>query len=386
MHRVCSTGFVTAAVGALFMAAPASAQLELSGQVGFRSEYIANENFAENDVTRDDDHRLRWRSRVRIAGSYPLSDKVRVGLRLSTGSTAYPSSGWSSLSDEFRRDQISFDRAFVDYRASDDVLLKFGFDGNQLFRPTELVWDSDVSPGGFTQMWGNDDLQLVTGQYMLREVRSSKSVRQENSFLLANGLSYRWGDEASYRLGAFSYIHTSLNVLATAIDEGKLDGDYKTNRFVPDDAGAFFSDYEIVGASFTYRRDDWSFAGEASVNLGAERDASLGPGYAEKENLAWTALVTYGSLGDPGSWNVTTGYFHIEADAVVAAFNSDDVQQTNVNTVPIWIRIQLPGGARLVWDTYFQSKVNVDLASNGGLIHPENATKVRTRLTIQANF
>ncbi len=71
---------------------------------------------------------------------------------------------------------------------------------------------------------------------------------------------------------------------------------------------------------------------------------------------------------------------------VVAAFNSDDIQQTNVNTVPIWVRLRLPGGADLIWDTYIQSKVDVNLASNGGIVHDENATKVRTRSTVQARF
>lgn len=378
---------LTLVLGIGVFAVPSSAQLQISGQVGFRSEYMANENFAENDATRDDDHRLRWRSRVRINGAYTLSDQVNLGFRLSTGSPRYPSSAWSTLSDDFRRDQIAFDRAYLDYAVSEKVSLRFGFNGNALFRPTELVWDGDVSPGGLTQVWRTGGgLELVTGQYMLREARSSRSVRDERSFLLANGLSYGWGDDASYRLGVFDYAYTRPNTIATAIDEGELDGDYKTNRFMPDDGGAYFSDYHIIGGSFTYSRGSWSLATEAAVNVGAEEDASLGTGYAQKENLAWTALVTYGSLGEPGSWNITSGYARIEADAVIAAYNSDDLQQTNVSTIPVWVRVQLPGGARLVWDTYVQSKLNNALASNGGFIHAENATKVRTRLTVQANF
>ncbi|MEN8374065.1 MAG: putative porin [Gemmatimonadota bacterium] len=364
----------------------ARAQLRLSGQVGFRAEYMGNENFAENDATRDDDHRMRWRARVRLAGNYAVSERVGLGFRLSTGSTTYPSSGWSTLGDDFRRDQISLDRAYLDYEASELLSLHFGFNGNALFRPTELVWDGDVSPGGFTQVWTSGGVELVTGQYMLRELRSLRPTREESSYFLANGLSYRWGEGASYRLGAFSYIYTNPNSLATAIEGGQLDSDFKTNRFAPDDPEAFFSDYDIYGGSFSYSRGDWAFASEVSVNLGAEDDATLGEQYADKEHLAFVSLITYGSLGDPGSWNITAGYAHIEADGLVAAFNSDDLQQTNVNTVPIWVRAQLPGDARLVWDTYVQSKADEALASNGGIFHDENATKIRTRLTIQANF
>lgn len=370
-------------------AIPAGAQepLRLSGQVGFRTEYMANENFAVNDATRKDDHRVRLRARVRFGASYAPSDRVSLGFRISTGSSTYPSSGWSSLSDDFRRDQISFDRVYMRYQMTKGISLRFGYDANALFSPTELVWDGDVSPGGLTQVWSSSDgLELVTGQYMLREVRSSKPVRSAQSFLLANGLSYRWNGGADYRVGIFNYSYTEPHTIATAIEKGELDGDYKTNRFRSGDAGAYFSDYHIVGAGFTLGGGDWNLATEAAMNLGANADASLGEAYAEKENLAFTALVTFGSLGEPGSWNVTTGYARIEADAVMAPYNSDDLQQTNVSTVPVWIRVQLPGGARLVWDTYFQSKLNEALASNGGFIHSENAGKVRTRLTIQANF
>lgn len=384
--RTTIRSVVSSLVAVVVLAAPAKAQLVVGGQVGFRSEYMANENFAENDATRDDDHRLRWRARVRIQGQYAVSERFNLGFRLSTGSSAYPSSGWSSLSDDFRRDDIMLDRAYIGLAATEELSLTFGFTGNALFRPTELVWDSDVSPGGFTEVWRRGGLELVAGQYMLREVRSGRSPRAENSFLFAEGISYRWGDAARYRLGVFSYVFTSPNVIATAVNQGSLDGDYRTNRTVPGDPGAYFSDYEIVGASFTYQRGVWGFASEVSLNLAADKDAALGAAYSDEEGLGWTALVTYGTLTDAWSWNVTSGFFHIEADATIAAYNSDDVQQTNVRTVPLWVRVQLPGGARLVWDTYVQSKIDVALPSNGGIVHPENARKVRTRLTLQLNF
>ena len=80
------------------------------------------------------------------------------------------------------------------------------------------------------------------------------------------------------------------------------------------------------------------------------------------------------------------GFFHIEADATIAAFNSDDLQQTNVNSIPIWLRIRLPGQTNLVWDTYFQKRINTALFLAGGALHDENALKVRTRLTLSLGF
>lgn len=358
----------------------------LTGQIGFRVEYIANENFAENVETFDDDHRMRFRARVRVAGEYSAPDLVALGFRLSTGSDDYPSSGWSTLSDVFRRDPISLDRAYINLMPRDNLQLRFGFNGNPLFRPTELVWDDDVSPGGLAQVLRLGKVELVAGQFMLREVRDLRSSREENSFLFAHGLSYTEGGPLNLKVGAFNYVYANPNAIATALDRSELNSDFETNRFQPGDAGAFFSDYNILGASVSLARDRLGLVAELALNLGAESDGDLGPASESKENFGAGGLITYGQLNRPWDWTLSAGFFHIEADAVIAAYNSDDLQQTNVNCVPLFFRLRLPGRTDLVWDTYLQQKIDENLASIGGVVHDENALKVRSRVTLQANF
>lgn len=364
----------------------AERRLVLSGQVGFRIEFMSNENFAEDDATRDDDARLRFRSRLRVAGRYDVSDQVTLGFRVSTGSTAYPSSGWSSLNDDFRRDQLALDRVYVILRPRNELQLQFGFNANPLFRPTELVWDGDVSPGGFAEILRLGDVEFVAGQFMLREVRTLRPGNQQNGFLFAHGISYVKDGPVEVRVGAFNYLYSDADVIAQALDEGSLDSDFQTNRFQPGAADFFFSEFNIFGASVSVSSGQVRFVAEGSINAGAKRDAALGVAYADRENFAAGGMLTVGRLQDAWDWQLSAGFFHIEADAVIAAYNSDDLQQTNVNTVPIVARLRLPGGAGLTWDSYIQSKIDNNLASNGGIIHDENATKLRTRLTIQASF
>ena len=40
----------------------------------------------------------------------------------------------------------------------------------------------------------------------------------------------------------------------------------------------------------------------------------------------------------------------------------------------------------LVWDTYFQKRINTALFLAGGALHDENALKVRTRLILSLAF
>lgn len=127
-----------------------------------------------------------------------------MGFRLSTGSPSYPSSGWSSLSDDFRRDAIAFDRAYVNVQPTDGLQLRFGFNANPLFPPTELVWDGDVSPGGVAEVIRSGNLELVAGQFMLREIRTLRSDNRAGGMMWAHGLTYRSTGEPSVQLGAMN--------------------------------------------------------------------------------------------------------------------------------------------------------------------------------------
>ena len=126
--------------------------------------------------------------------------------------------------------------------------------------------------------------------------------------------------------------------------------------------------------------------GEFAANLGANKDVTLGSAYDKKENIAGGFLIRYGLLKKPGDWSVEAGYFYIESDAVIAAFNSDDYQQTNVHSVPVFLRVLLPSDIVIVWDTYFQKRINTAHFLSGGVMHDENALKIRSRITLQLGF
>ena len=57
-------------------------------------------------------------------------------------------------------------------------------------------------------------------------------------------------------------------------------------------------------------------------------------------------------------------------------------QQTNVRSIPVWLRVLLPGDAVVVWDTYFQKRINTAHYLSGGIKHDENALKIRSKITL----
>jgi Putative porin len=385
-------------------ASPAPApekRFRIASDVGLRSEYIHNEGFAANDTTQKDDHRVRWRARLRFGGEYDLGKSVTAGLRLSTGDNSYPSSGWSSFSDSFRRDLIQVDRAYVNWQASRDVQIRVGAEANPLFTPTEMLWDADVQPAGLAEVLkaGKSGLVLTAGQFMLREYRTRSASNDENSWLFANGLAYTPSSLKAVKLtvGLSHYAYNNPDVVARSLQLGELDSDFKSNRFDPrgrvlpgtTTPADYFSRFHILNAGMRLEgaRTPWSLAADAALNTSARADATLGPAFAKKSGFAAGGLLGYRFTNTVKNREVTirAGFFHIEPDAVLAVFNNDDLQQTNVNSVPVDILVRLPGGVRLGWDTYFQKRIDVNIPS-AGVGHRENALKVRSRLTVSAGF
>ncbi len=368
---------------------------KLNGEIGARAEYIANENFAETDAIKEDDTRFRLRVRARLGVEQRLG-VFTGGLRLSTGDNTYPSSGWASLNDDFRRDLVQLDRAYINIDPSESFQLRLGAEQNPLFTPTEMMWDGDVQPAGVAEVvrLGKTGLALTAGQFMLKEIRSSKEENEESSFLFAQGIS--WAPKlggGSLTVGASYYHYTDADAIGRAIAAGELDSDYMTNRFDPPAADGtastgLYSDFRVVQAGLKAELAPvpLSIAGEFAMNLGAEGDASLGAAYEEPANVAAGGMIRYGKNKADWDWMVGAGFFHVEADAVLAVYTSDDLQQTNVNSVPVELALRLPGGPRLVWDTYVQQKVDTDLASNGGGVHDESAPKVRSRMSLLLPF
>lgn len=357
----------------------------LTGEAGVRLEYMHNEQFAQNDSTANDNVRFRERVRLRVGAEFRPSKYFSAGFRLSTGQSTYPASGWSSFSDNFARDPIAVDRVYANLHVS-KFRFQLGSNKNAMFHPTEMIWDVDVQASGFAEVYQADRLEVTLGQYMLGEVRDLNGEEVSASFLLANGLNYAFLEDHSLRLGVFNYYYNKPNSISTAIEIGQLDGDFKTNRLDPRDSSKFFSDYNTLGFSFDYHKGKWRFVGEFATNLAAKENSELGSAFANKENLAAGGTIRYGILEEPGDWSLEVGYFYIEADAVIAAFSSDDYQQTNVSSIPVWLRVLLPGDAVVVWDTYFQRRLSTDHFLSGGIVHDENAMKVRTRITLQIGF
>ena len=357
----------------IFPIEPAEAQvpgLQFNGEVGFRSEMFMNERFYETPL---DDFRLRWRSRAKLGATYQGSQYWKTGLRLTTGPKDAATTSWATFNN-MQRLGVSFDRAYV-YGFLGPGSLRAGIEENPIFHPTTLIWDSDVPTSGLAQELKLRNITFRAGQFMLREFRDTEPENEEGSFLYVGQLDYFWELKYLDVRWAMGYYHyQNPDVLVRSIQDGSLTDEYKSNRF---DGDKYLSNFEIAfcGLKIDLKPSPISLRSEISNNLGASN-----------KSFGFGGLLYYGKLEDRWTWKVGSGFYYIESDAVLAAFNSNDAQQTNIGSVPVSVSLRFPGDVDLTWDTYFQRRLDLDLPGPMGLNHMEDAIRIRTRLSLIAKF
>ena len=93
--------------------------------------------------------RNRGRFRYRISITNQVTDNVKVGLRLASGSSD-PRSTNQTLGDTFSSKPIQIDRAYVEMKFFDALKIYGGKFKNPIFEPGDMLWDTDINPEGAT--------------------------------------------------------------------------------------------------------------------------------------------------------------------------------------------------------------------------------------------
>lgn len=171
-------------------------ELKLSGDVRLRGVYdnqrgqaqavdpaLGGGGVAGNNV--GDQQKMRYRIRLRINADYKMTEDWFAGFGLQT--TQNNDSGNQTLAnspgtsgDYFQNYNIFISKAFLGWNPTNGVTLIGGKQANP-FYTTDLVWDADINPTGFTQrvdlhkMFDLRGLELsaVAGQFVVSDNNES---------------------------------------------------------------------------------------------------------------------------------------------------------------------------------------------------------------------
>ena len=283
----------------------ASAFPPLSGDIRIRYERNFDTGAAPD--------RNRVMLRARLGVRHAISDRITIAARLATGDPDDPNSTDTTLSDFLDDLSVSLDQAYVRLELG-DFDLHAGKVPNT-FTSTELVFDSDVNPQGFSGSWklrSTDHSAIhLRGAYFLVQEQASgpdSALRALQAALSLSGSS-AWRHEFAFAL--YDYELAGLS--------GSDSGDTRTNLLTPS-GERYRSDFNLLDfvASSSFEtashRRPFRAVGNYVRNRGA---ASAG-------DTGYSLDFTFGRASDPGDLRIGSGYAVAETDAVLAAFSQDN--------------------------------------------------------------
>lgn len=171
---------------------------KLSGDLRLRYQY------EERD---EEESRERGRYRLRIGVETEAGDTVKIGFGLATGS-GDPRSTNQTFTDSFEKPEVRIDYAFGQWQPIDWFKLTGGKMHNPLYRPSDLLWDSDITPEGIAAqilpyaVSEEAKLFLNTSFFVIDE-RSSNA--DPYMYVIQPGVDWNIVDTVSLKLAAAHY-------------------------------------------------------------------------------------------------------------------------------------------------------------------------------------
>lgn len=242
-----------------------------------------------------DRHRGRIRYRLGVIAK-PVSG-LEVGAGLASGGSDLRSTN-QSFDTTFSTKGINLDYAYAQYNFNETLMAVAGKfkRSNYLWRTTDLMWDSDINPEGFSVNYTNDnDLGTTfvnTGIWVLEEIEDS----EDDPYLIFGQLGQK-----------FSIGEISATIAGTYYEFREINA--------RDD---FFTDDTITNTDFNF--DSFSLSGELSMKdvlvkgsrigvfadwvKNTDTDTSQNTGYAigfKAENGAWDFKYIYADL-EENAW------------------------------------------------------------------------------------
>ena len=263
--------------------------------------------------------------------------------------------------------ELDIARAVIGYQATDS--LKFGL-GKQVnpFANTELVFDEDVNPVGLTEEYKlTDSLTLRAGQYYFKSGTDWEGVSQdsEDVYLFAHQLQYdrdcqdgygKWTFRvANYNFTGEQFIHPDWGVPAgffNTLDQ-PADGEvsafnsqaarsgnyYNNNHRTNESTGyrqlSLLSDFNLANVYVGYHSDE-----DPTDPWGIKLDYVINNSAWNAEDTGWWFEIYRGSLEKKGDVLYGYQYKRVEADAVLAFLNEDQLR-TNVKGSSVFLHTRV---------------------------------------------
>ncbi len=297
------------------------------GEPGQQPEWLKRISFGGDlrlryqwQKTSGSEDRQRGRIRLRLGAAAEILDSLTVGFRLATGSDD-PRSTNQTLEDTFQTPDIRLDYAYGRYDPVDGVGIILGKFENPLYRPSSLLWDSDINPDGASVLFETEaaDPLLVflnTGFWILDEEKND--TRDPVMWVFQPGLNWDLIEDKIYWQAAVAY-YGFANVRGNTLDHSAGSNTRETDDPSAEDLKYNYDSISVsseLGLSRLFDPIPWTIVfGEYIHNFDPSR-----------ENNGWLIGVRIGAkkVKKPHQWQVKYSYRRLERDAWLDTFPDAD--------------------------------------------------------------
>jgi len=287
-------------------------QEEPKVRLDFRWDLFARYDRIENLVLRPSIRRGRFEVRPEL--DLVVSDRFRAGVRAVGDLGTDQNSDNARNFDNYRTTGASLDRWFVEGKPGSFDLMAGSF-GMPLMA-SEMLWDRDIQTPGAAALWeirGGSSTLTVAGGGFYGPQREGDRTR-----IAAGQLVWRIGDAARFSLEtAASY---------WSFDPHRLKAPYFRQNYSElelDGTRGYISRFHIGDLLVRARFPIGSVPLMVSID-GLKNFGARGPAKEDGEDFAYEASVTAGRVGTPGNVRGFYTFQHIERDALIGAYNTDD--------------------------------------------------------------
>lgn len=382
---------------------------KMGGDLRLRYESSNYDDDNDDENTSSDRTRNRFRFRLRWGVEKELAEDWKVGFRLASASTTDPTSTNITLGNpgHFTFKTVLIDRAYAlyspsslkDYGPLQGVTVGAGKFENPFLRyATTIMWDSDVTPEGLYEkasfkLLGDEThklyLHTVLGQFVANEnsgLETDADVYGYQGALSWSTLALGKDQPVDLTMAASWYEFNNWSQTITTNTAGT--SMLRTNTIVADNFRILDLypevQFGIHGTPITL----WYNYAKNYGNVGTEDVIRSGGNDIHDADTAWGAGLKIGSAKKKGQWETFYGYYEIEANAVVAAFNDADfggpsgVGSTNRQGHKFGVSYMLTDAVQVNWTGYVVEPLNPGTVVTSSI----NETVFKNQLDLSYKF
>ncbi|RAP38991.1 hypothetical protein DID80_01270 [Candidatus Marinamargulisbacteria bacterium SCGC AAA071-K20] len=277
--------------------------ITLKGDVRLRYQSESKQNSGD---------RTRNRIRFRLGGEGKLSKEASVKFGLATGGTD-PRSTNQTIQDSFQTADIRLDYAYLENKLSNGLTLLGGKMKNPLYRPSDLLWDTDINPGGVAVKFKSKKESLKwfasAGYFVLDENKTNPN--DPGILTVQPGLDFKLNQSTNAKVALGFFLSQNVGGLA-------LDHSSGTNTGASTGIEKEFSTVALSGQVVFKNKFGLALIrpfGEIVVNTNQSEN-----------NKGAIAGLAFGDtkVKKPGTWQSKLSYRYLQTDAWLDIFPDSD--------------------------------------------------------------